>query len=67
MTFGYVFPPLDAGATEFIGEIVAPIATEWSGVSPGGAMITNLLLVAWSDGEDVVSSARWATDYVQPL
>ncbi|KAK0477718.1 cellobiose dehydrogenase [Armillaria luteobubalina] len=67
VTFGYVFPPLDAGATEFIGEIVAPIATEWSGVSPGGAMITNLLLVAWSDGEGVVSSARWATDYVQPL
>ncbi|KAK0463351.1 hypothetical protein IW261DRAFT_1625625 [Armillaria novae-zelandiae] len=67
VTFGYVFPPLEAGATEFIGEIVAPIATEWSGVSPGGAMITNLLLVAWADGEDVVGSARWATDYVQPL
>ncbi|KAK0437789.1 cellobiose dehydrogenase [Armillaria borealis] len=67
VTFGYVFPPLDSGATEFIGEIVAPIATEWSGVSPGGAMITNLLLVAWADGDQVVSSARWATDYVQPL
>ncbi|PBK88946.1 cellobiose dehydrogenase [Armillaria gallica] len=67
VTFGYVFPPLESGATEFIGEIVAPIATEWSGVSPGGATITNLLLVAWADGDEVVSSARWATDYVQPL
>lgn len=67
MTYGYVFPPLDSGATEFIGEIVAPIDTEWSGVSPAGVMIEALLLVAWVNGDEVVSSARWATDYIQPL
>ncbi|KAK0199858.1 hypothetical protein DFS33DRAFT_1399343 [Desarmillaria ectypa] len=67
VTYGYVFPPLASGATEFIGEIVAPIATKWSGVSPAGAMVQKLLLVAWANGGKVVSSARWATDYTQPL
>ncbi|KAF5354114.1 hypothetical protein D9756_007316 [Leucocoprinus leucothites] len=69
VTYGYVFPPLDSTgslASEFIGEIVAPISTKWAGVSPGGAMLQNLLLVAWADGNSIVRSARIATDYVQP-
>ncbi|KAG6828939.1 substrate-specific activator of APC-dependent proteolysis [Tricholoma furcatifolium] len=66
VTYGYVFPPLADNSTEFIGEIVAPIDTEWAGVSPTGTMIQSLLLVAWANGNSVVSSARYATDYVQP-
>lgn len=68
VTYGYLFPPLNAGMDdEFIGQIVAPIDAEWAGVSPGGAMISQLLLVAWPNGNTVVSSARHATDYVQPV
>ncbi|KAG6873702.1 hypothetical protein C0995_012164 [Termitomyces sp. Mi166 len=67
VTFGYVFPPLADNSTEFIGEIVAPIATEWAGVSPTGTMLQSLLLVAWANGNSIVRSARYATDYVQPV
>ncbi|RDB26844.1 Cellobiose dehydrogenase [Hypsizygus marmoreus] len=67
VTYGYVFPPLGgAQANEFIGEIVAPIATKWAGAAPGGSMLQNLLLVAWPNGNSIVRSARYATDYVQP-
>lgn len=61
VTYGYVFPPADSGSTEFIGEIVAPIDTAWAGVSPKGAMLQTILLVAWANGNNVVSSARFAT------
>lgn len=42
---------------------MAPLDILWAGVSPGGAMINNLLLVAWANGDEVVSSARHA-EYV---
>lgn len=65
ITYGITFPPLvstGANSTEFIGEIVAPIATTaWAGVSPGGAMLNNLLLVAWPNAGSIVSSARMAS------
>ncbi|KAJ3564506.1 hypothetical protein NP233_g8247 [Leucocoprinus birnbaumii] len=64
ITFGYVFPPLDSTgslANEFIGEIVAPISTKWAGASPIGSMLQALLLVAWPNGNNIVSSARFAT------
>jgi cellobiose dehydrogenase (acceptor) len=64
VTYGFVFPPADSTgslASEFIGEIVAPIATKWAGVSPGGAMLNNLLLVAWANGDSIVRSSRIAT------
>lgn len=70
MTLGYIFPPLDSTgdlANEFIGEIVAPRDAKWAGVSPGGQMLQNLLLVAWPNGNSIVRSARYATDYVQPV
>ncbi|KAF6760392.1 cellobiose dehydrogenase [Ephemerocybe angulata] len=66
VTYGYTLPPLNAGYDEFIGEIVAPIATKWAGVSPGGAMLNNLLLVAWADGDKIVSSPRIANGYTLP-
>ncbi|KAF8176479.1 cellobiose dehydrogenase [Pholiota molesta] len=69
VTYGYAFPPLattGSNSTEFIGEIVAPIATAWAGVAPGGAMVNNLLLVAWPNAGAIVRSARFATDYILP-
>ncbi|KAI3605011.1 cellobiose dehydrogenase [Moniliophthora roreri] len=65
VTYGYVFPP-DETATEFIGEIVAPVEAGWIGISPGGAMINNLLVVGYSDGENVVGSTRFAKAYTPP-
>jgi len=66
VTYGYVFPSDAATSNEFIGEIVAPIATKWAGISPFGSMIESVLLVAWANGNSVVRSARYATDYTQP-
>lgn len=64
MTFGYVFPPLGTGGalpTEFIGEIVAPIAVKWAGAVPGGSMLHNLLLMAWPNANAVIHTVRIAT------
>jgi cellobiose dehydrogenase (acceptor) len=63
VTTGYAFPPSDSTTTtdEFIGEIVAPIGVRWAGAVPGGAMNNNLLLVAWPNGNEIISSARFAT------
>ena len=64
VTYGFTFPPLvttGQNSTEFIGEIVAPIAAKWVGVSPGGSMLHNLLLVAWPNAGKIVRSARYTT------
>ncbi|KAA1477787.1 hypothetical protein DENSPDRAFT_867739 [Dentipellis sp. KUC8613] len=70
VTYGAVFPPLatsGADPTEFIGEIVAPLDAKWVGLAMAGAMLDNLLIVAWPNGNKIVSSTRYATDYVQPV
>ncbi|KDQ52894.1 carbohydrate-binding module 1 protein [Jaapia argillacea MUCL 33604] len=69
VTYGAVFPPLatsGANPTEFIGEIVAPLAAEWIGLSLGGSMTDSLLLVAWPNAGNIVYSTRYTTDYVLP-
>ncbi|KAF9561718.1 cellobiose dehydrogenase [Agrocybe pediades] len=66
ITYGFVFPSLASNSQEFIGEIVAPIANKWAGISPGGQMLHNLLLVAWPNGNSIVRSARYTTAYAQP-
>nr|AGE45679.1 cellobiose dehydrogenase [Phlebia lindtneri]AGE97206.1 cellobiose dehydrogenase [Phlebia lindtneri] len=69
VTYGFTFPPLaisGSNPTEFIGEIVAPAAAKWAGIALGGAMLQDLLLVAWPNGNQIVYSTRFATDYVQP-
>lgn len=50
--------------TDFIGQIVAPINSTgggWAGFSMGQSMTGNLLVVAWPNGDEVVSSFRLAT------
>lgn len=39
----------------------------WSGISLGGGMLNNLLLVAWANGNDIVSSFRFIGAYVDPV
>ena len=60
VTYGIVLPQANT-STEFIGEIVAPLAAKWVGVAFGGAMIGDLLLVAWPNGNEIVASTRYAT------
>jgi len=61
VTTGYAFPPLDGTSTdEFLGEIIAPIEVAWAGVSPAGRMLQSILLVAWPNEDEIVSSARYA-------
>jgi len=69
ITIGFALPPTTATgatATEFIGEIRAPIANKWAGIALGGQMANNLLLVAWPNAGAVVASPRFATGYIQP-
>ncbi|THH08759.1 hypothetical protein EW145_g2494 [Phellinidium pouzarii] len=70
VTYGFVFPPTTATGAEtqeFIGELIVPVVNEWVGLALGGQMVDNLLLVAWPNGDDIMYSPRWATDYIQPL
>ncbi|CAE6505183.1 unnamed protein product [Rhizoctonia solani] len=58
--------PAATAPTEFVGEIVAPITSKWVGWSLGGGMNSNLLLVAWPNGNSIVSSTRMSTGYTMP-
>ncbi|KAK2775512.1 hypothetical protein FQN52_003981 [Onygenales sp. PD_12] len=55
-------------ATEYIGIIVGSLTdgAGWTGLSHGGSMSSALLLLAWSDGENVVTSFRFASGYTAP-
>lgn len=65
-SFGIALP--ETIGTDFIGQMVAPItdAGGWAGVSLGGGMLNHLLLVAWGNDQDVVTSLRVATAYANP-
>ncbi|KAH9919454.1 cellobiose dehydrogenase [Epithele typhae] len=65
VTYGIALPSAST-STEFIGEIVAPIAAKWVGIALGGAMIGDLLVVAWPNGNKIVSSTRYSTVYNGP-
>lgn len=59
--FGIALP--ENPASDFIGQIVGPIDSSggWAGVSMGSSMKEKLLVVAWPNGEEVISSFRKAT------
>jgi cellobiose dehydrogenase (acceptor) len=60
ITLGFVFPSSTTGS-EFIGELIVPIAQKWAGISLGGGMPNNPLIVAWPNANTIVSSTRFAT------
>jgi hypothetical protein len=49
--------PLNGSSTDFIATIGGQ-GTGWSGVSLGGGMLNKLLIVAWPNAQNAVSSFR---------
>ncbi|ETS78784.1 hypothetical protein PFICI_08637 [Pestalotiopsis fici W106-1] len=69
-TTGYSFGmaiPEDA-TTDFIGQMVVPLTdgAGWGALAMGPGMTGRLLLVAWPNGEEVVSSFRYTSAYSTP-
>ncbi|KAF2465636.1 CBD9-like protein [Lindgomyces ingoldianus] len=65
---GYFFGlalPADGSSTDLIATIGGK-GTGWSGVSLGGAMLSKLLIVAWPNGQNIVSSFRKTAQYGSP-
>ncbi|KAF2226548.1 hypothetical protein BDZ85DRAFT_190067, partial [Elsinoe ampelina] len=64
--FGLVVPQTFTG--DFIGQMIAPTgnSTGWVGMSLGPSMLSNLLVTAWPNEQEIVSSFRLATDYAPP-
>lgn len=65
-SFGMVLP--ETITTDFIGQLVVPLTSGsgWGGVSLGGAMTGHLMVVAWPNGDEVMTSFRLATSYANP-
>lgn len=62
-------PASDSSMTnEYIGRLVVPRMSSgtWMGLSHMSDMTDSLLLVTWLDGEDVMTSFRYASGYVAP-
>ncbi|KAI3326242.1 hypothetical protein HD806DRAFT_441044 [Xylariaceae sp. AK1471] len=68
MTIGLSLPSdaLTTDATEYVGMLKC--TTGWCGISHGesGQMTQALLLVAWANGDEVLTSFRFATGYNLP-
>jgi cellobiose dehydrogenase (acceptor) len=54
--------------SDFIGQLVVKTTEKgaWGAVSFGGGMLNHLLLVAWANGKEVVSTFRVAGAYANP-
>ncbi|KAM5377924.1 hypothetical protein ACJZ2D_004828 [Fusarium nematophilum] len=63
-TFGIALP--SNPTTDFIGQISAPITEGYASVSMGSSMAKKLLIVAWPNGDSVVTSLRMASGYTNP-
>ncbi|BCS19750.1 cellobiose dehydrogenase [Aspergillus puulaauensis] len=73
LTFGVALPEdaLTTDATEFIGYISCSSsstasATGWCGLSLGGSMNSNLLLLAYPQDDQVLTSFRFSSGYAMP-
>jgi cellobiose dehydrogenase (acceptor) len=68
--FGLVLPPVDADdlSDEYIGRMVVPIPEPgtWFGITHKSGMTGNLILMAWPNGDEVVTDFRYATGYTSP-
>ncbi|PBK93646.1 CBD9-like protein [Armillaria gallica] len=64
--FGIALP--ETIGTDFIGQMVFSLTNGagWGGASFNGAMTKSLLLVAWPNGDEVMTSFREATAYSTP-
>ncbi|KAI1336375.1 fungal cellulose binding domain-containing protein [Xylariaceae sp. FL0016] len=72
LTFGLALPEdaLETDADEFIGFLQcgsnSTSLTGWCGLSLGGPMTNSLLLMAWPYEDQILTSFRFATGYVEP-
>jgi cellobiose dehydrogenase (acceptor) len=73
LTWGFAFPANAAtvDATELIGIIrsnsPAGPGTGWAGLSFGGSMTRNLLLMAYPQGDEILTAFQWATGWELPV
>ncbi|KAJ4175723.1 hypothetical protein NW767_015690 [Fusarium falciforme] len=63
-TFGIALP--ENPTTDFIGMFSAPITQGYASMSLGSSMAKKILIVAWPNGDAVVSSLRKASGYSNP-
>lgn len=63
-SFGVALP--ESPTTDFIGQLSANTLTGWAGVSFTGSMLNSLLLVAWPNNGEIISSLRSASNYGVP-
>ncbi|KAM5347789.1 hypothetical protein ACJ41O_007613 [Fusarium nematophilum] len=65
-SFGLAIP--ETLGSDFIGQMVIPTSNSegWGSVSLRGGMLRGLLLVAWADGDDIVTTFREAGSYANP-
>ncbi|KAI5811180.1 hypothetical protein DFH27DRAFT_13719 [Peziza echinospora] len=63
-SFGIVTP--ETPSDEFIGQLTGPVKGGWTGLSLGGGMMQALLIVAWKNGEEIVHSFRYASQFSSP-
>ncbi|EFQ32394.1 fungal cellulose binding domain-containing protein [Colletotrichum graminicola] len=72
MTYGFALPQdaLTTDANEYIGYLQCSSkngqGTGWCGLSLGGSMTNQLLLTAWPNAGEVLTSFRWAVSYDMP-
>ncbi|PKS12504.1 hypothetical protein jhhlp_000711 [Lomentospora prolificans] len=70
--YGMALPAdaLETDATEYIGLLTCASPeganTGWCGISFGGGMVNNLLLLAYPHNDQVLTSFRWADGYSPP-
>ncbi|KAH8601107.1 hypothetical protein B0O99DRAFT_589187 [Bisporella sp. PMI_857] len=62
-TFGISLP--SSPTTDFTGLLIG-LKDGWAGISLGGSMVGKLLIAAWPNGNQVISSFRKATAYSPP-
>ncbi|KAL6712126.1 hypothetical protein ACN47E_000003 [Coniothyrium glycines] len=62
---GLALPASNTGSTDFIATIGGK-STSWTGVSLGGGMLNELLIVAWPNEQRIVSSFRKTANYGSP-
>ncbi|KAK9772253.1 putative Glucose-methanol-choline oxidoreductase N-terminal domain-containing protein [Seiridium cardinale] len=65
-SFGMAVP--ENPTTDFIGQMVVPLTDSagWGAIALGPGMTGRLLLVAWPNGDEVVSSFRYTSAYSNP-
>ncbi|KAI8241346.1 Cellobiose dehydrogenase [Colletotrichum sp. SAR 10_96] len=72
LTYGFALPQnaLTVDANEYVGYLQCASkngqGTGWCGISLGGTMTNKLLVMAWPNGNEILTSFRWATGYDMP-